>query len=106
MKDYRRYSKFEREGEILMVPFIPIQQRDSDFFETYIVGETRLDLLSYKYYNSPDYAWLILQANPQYGSLEYLIPDASEIRIPYPLNLALEGYDYGIREYEKLYGLE
>lgn len=106
MKNYRRYSKFTKEGKSLIVPFIPIMERSTDFFERYVAGETRLDLLSYKYYNSPDYAWLILQANPQYGSLEFLIPDDSEIRIPFPLDNALESYDAGIREYQKLYGLE
>ena len=106
MRIYRRYSKFTREGKSSIVPFISIPQRSSDFFETYVAGETRFDLLSFKYYNSPDYAWLILQANPQYGSLEFLIPDGSEIRIPYPLDNALESYDAGIREYDKLYGIE
>ena len=106
MKNYRRYTKFVREGKCLIVPFIPIPNRSTDFYEKYETGVTRLDLLSYKYYNSPDYAWLILQANPQYGSLEFLFPDGSDIRIPYPLDNVLEGYDAGIKEYEKLYGVE
>lgn len=106
MKNYRRYSKFTKEGKSLIVPFISIPNRDSDFFEKYESGITRLDLLSYKYYGNPDYAWLILQANPQYGSLEFLIPDGMDIRIPFPLDNALEGYDASIREYEKLYGIE
>lgn len=106
MKNYRRYSKFTKEGKSLIVPFISIPERGSDFYETYEAGTTRLDLLSYKYYNNPDYAWLILQANPQYGSLEFLIPDGSELRIPFPLDNALEAYDAGVREYDKLYGIE
>lgn len=106
MRNYRRYSKFTKEGKSLIVPFISIPYRNSDFFEKYEAGLTRLDLLSFKYYNNPDYAWLILQANPQYGSLEFLIPDGAEIRIPFPLDAALEGYDGAIREYDKLYGIE
>jgi hypothetical protein len=106
MKNYRRYSKFTKEGKSLIVPFISIPYRSGDFFEKYESGITRMDLLSYKYYNNPDYAWLIMQANPQYGSLEFLIPDGSEIRIPYPLDAVLEGYDAAIREYDRLYGLE
>ena len=106
MRNYRRYSKFVKEGKSLIVPFVSIPERSSDFYETYIAGATRMDLLSYKYYNNPDYAWLILQANPQYGSLEFLIPDGAEVRIPFPLDNALEGYDAAIREYDKLYGIE
>jgi hypothetical protein len=46
---------------------------------------------------------LILQANPQYGSLEFNIPDGSELRIPYPLNAAIDGYQKSIERYNKLY---
>lgn len=106
MKNYRRYSKFVKEGKSLIVPFISIPNRSTDYFEKYEAGMTRMDLLSYKYYNNPDYAWLIMQANPQYGSLEFLIPDGVDIRIPYPLDSALEGYDNAIREYDKLYSIE
>ena len=59
----------------------------------------RLDNLSYKYYSSPDYAWLILLANPQVGSLEYLIPDGERLRIPYPLDIALSRYDKEVNDY-------
>jgi hypothetical protein len=71
----------------------------------YEAGKTRLDLLSYQYYNDPNYAWLILQANPEYGSLEFLIDDNSKIRIPYPLETAIQGYEDEIERYDKLYGL-
>ena len=60
----------------------------------------RLDQLSYQYYNDADYAWLILQANPQYGSLEYHIPDNVELRIPYPLNDAILRYESSISLYK------
>jgi hypothetical protein len=106
MRNYRRYSKFTKEGKSLIVPFIPIPNRKTDYYEVYESGITRFDLLSYKYYKSSDYAWLILQANPQYGSLEFLIPNGSEIRIPYPLDIALEGYDTMIKEYDTIYGIE
>ena len=65
--------------------------------------ETRLDLISYDYYGSADYAWLILQANPQYGSMEFSIPDGVELRIPYPLNVSLDAYQKSIETYNKLY---
>lgn len=101
---YDRYAKFRNNGSVSMVPFIDIPVRDTDFYESFFLGKTRLDLLSYKYYNNPDYGWLILQANPQYGANEFDIPDKATIRIPYPLGTVIEGYKSDIDTYKQLYG--
>lgn len=100
-----RYAKFRRNGQILHVPFIEIPVRNTDYYTYYQAGKTRLDLLSYQYYNDPNYDWLILQANPQYGSLEFMIPNGSKLRIPYPLDVAISGYNDDIDTHETLYGL-
>jgi hypothetical protein len=42
-----------------------------------------------------------MQANPQYGSLEYNIPDNVEIRIPFPLDVTLTDYQKSIEKYYK-----
>lgn len=105
MSTFDRYSKFRRDGQILHVPFIKIPVRPTDYYTYYEVGKTRLDLLSYQYYNDPNYDWLIMQANPQYGSLEFKIPNGAELRIPYPLETALAQYNNDIDSYETLYGL-
>jgi hypothetical protein len=89
-------------GNIRMVPGITISKKNSDYFEIYNTSN-RLDLLSSKYYNNPNYEWLILLANPEYGSLEYNIPFNSEIRIPYPLNETLKEYEYKIHKYFEHY---
>ena len=101
---YDRYSNFRNGDSFKIVPFVDIIKNDTDKFEIYKRGETRLDLVSYQYYGSPNYAWLIMQANPEYGSLEYRIPDGSEIRIPFPLATALENYQKGIEKNKKYYG--
>ena len=44
-----------------------------------------------------------MQANPQYGSIEFEIPDKSVLRIPYPLNQSIQDYRASIEEYKKLY---
>ena len=44
-----------------------------------------------------------MQANPQYGSLEFNIPDKVELRIPYPLDISLKDYKKSIEEYNKYY---
>lgn len=98
---YDRYDKFRMNGEVTLPPFIPIPVRESDYYEIYEKGVTRLDILSYRYYKDPDYGWLILQANPQFGSLEFLIPDNEQIRIPYPLSEVLTKYAEDIENYKK-----
>lgn len=106
MNTYDRYSKFRENGTIKIVPFIKISPKESDIIVTYEHGVTRLDILSYKYYYNPNYGWLILQANPQYGSMEFLIPDKAELRIPYPLDLTLKQYNTDIDTYMKVNGLD
>ena len=98
---YDRYNKFRINGDTIFPPFIPIAVKETDYYEIYEKGKTRLDILSYQYYRYPDYAWLILQANPQYGSVEFLIPDKAQIRIPYPLNITLSQSEIDIENYKK-----
>ena len=68
---YDRYSKFRENGEVKLVPFVEVPKNSTDVYVTYELGKTRLDSVSYYYYSNPHYGWLILQANPQYGSLEF-----------------------------------
>lgn len=103
---YNRYKSFIVDGAYLKVPFIKIPESPSDSFVYYNSKTMRMDLLSYQYYNDPNFGWLILQANPQYGSLEYMIEDGAKLRIPYPLDTALQGYENEINKYDKLYGLK
>lgn len=103
MPSYDRYSQFRQDGSISIVPFGVIPPKDTDFFEVYAKGETRLDILSYQYYNDSNYGWLIMQANPQYGSIEFEIPDGAKLRIPYPLSQTIQDYRASIEEYKRLY---
>lgn len=103
MATYKRYSMFTQNGKSSIVPFGEIPKKNTDFKEIYTKGQTRLDLLSYKYYNDANYGWLIMQANPQYGSMEFSIPDGAELRIPYPLNETISDYEASITEYNTMY---
>ena len=105
MATYDRYNKFRENGTIHFVPFIPIAEKSTDVYDYYIQGKTRLDLLSYQYYNNPNYGWLIMQANPEYGSMEFKIPDGSRLRIPYPLESTIAQYNNDIETYKVLYGI-
>ena len=103
---YNRYKSFITDGAYKKIPFISIPESVSDFYIYYQAGKTRLDLLSYQYYNDPNYGWLILQANPHAGSLDFNIDDGTKLRIPFPLETALQLYESGIKNYIKLYGLK
>lgn len=103
---YDRYNRFRINGDTNFPPFIQIPVRESDYYEIYEKGKTRLDILSYQYYRNPDYGWLIMQANPQYGSVEFLIPDKSQLRIPYPLNMVLSQYENDIENYNRFNTIE
>ena len=100
---YNRYSRFLINGKYEMVPSVPIYGKSTDYMEIYKAGATRLDLLSSKYYGDPNYDWLIMMANPEYGSMEYDIPDGAILRIPFPLNLTIDAYNRAIDSYNKLY---
>jgi len=84
---YVRTSLYSRDYEI---PMLAIRERfvfntDLCVFHTWREGDS-LDKVSYHYYNTPDFRWAILDANPQHRSeLEFeigehiLIPDINEI---------------------------
>ena len=91
---YNRYTKFSVEGQVLeRVPFLKIPVSAGDVYVTFNKNKMRMDMLSYKHYGDPNYGWLILQANPEYGGFEFSIPDGVEIRIPYPLDSAISRYE-------------
>ena len=102
-----RYSYFTTNGaRTELVPFVAVPKQSTDIFIYYEKNRTRFDKLSYDYYGDPNYGWLILQANPDLGCYEYLIPNNTRLRIPYPLATTLTQYNSDIDVYDKLYGLE
>ena len=102
---YDRYSLFRTDSNIGIVPFVPIPKISTDVYVKYYRNKTRLDSLSYKYYNDSSYGWLIMQANPELGCYEFLIPNNTRIRVPYPLQTTLTQYASDIETYDKLYGI-
>lgn len=101
---FDRYSKFRTNGEMKPVPGISIPESSSDKYAIYKEGVSRLDKLSELYYNEPYSGWIILLANPQFGGLEFNIPDLTTLRIPYPLESARGRYMIEIQKYRDLYG--
>jgi hypothetical protein len=101
---FNRYSPFISNGSLEIVPFIEIRKNNTDKFIKYNKKNMRFDKLSYEYYNSPDYAWLIMQANPEYGSIENFIKDGVILRIPYPIDVVINNYINDIKSYKELNG--
>ena len=106
MANYSRYSKFSTNGRMKLVPFVEIPIKSTDRYEYYHHNFTRLDILSQTHYEDPNFGWLILQANPDVGGLEFNIQDGTLLRIPYPLDLSLSDYENSIKLYNELYGIE
>lgn len=104
MEYYDRYSSFRSGGYVAKpLPFLKIKERSTDIYLTFDKDKMRMDTLSYKYYGDPNYAWLILNANPTLPPYEYLIDDATVMRIPYPLDSAIERYEDSIKTYMALH---
>jgi hypothetical protein len=104
MSNFDRYSPFKANGKIGMVPFIQIKHKNSDKYVKFDKRSMRLDKLSYEYYNDSDFGWLIMQANPEYGSIENFIPDGVVLRIPFPLEETLNVYLNDIITYKEING--
>lgn len=98
-----RYSKFKGDSNYSPVPGIKIPEKSTDKYLTYKVGSTRFDVLSQKYYDTPYYGWLIMLANPEFGGLEFNIPNNTTIRIPFPLTESVNDYLSGVDTYITLY---
>ena len=101
---YNRYNDFILEGQQTVVPYVKLPAKSSDKKFIYKVGQSRLDKVSQQYYGTPFFGWLILQANPDIGGEEWLIPDGTILTIPYPLITSLQDYKSQLDNHFFYYG--
>ena len=99
---YNRYSRFYKDGTYSIVPNIKITKKSSDYLVEYNSSSNRLDMISNTYYGDPNYDWLIMMANPEYGSMEFDIPDGTILRVPYPLKETIDTYNKAVDVYNTL----
>jgi len=100
-----RYQYFvNNQGNFTIVPGIELPIKGTDKYVQYIKGKDRLDKISQQYYDSPTFGWLIMQANPLAGGIEFQIPDKFILRIPYPLTTTLQDYKSAVDLYNLYYG--
>jgi hypothetical protein len=88
-----RYASFVVNNNSVTVPFVKLPEKGTDTFVTYKIGKSRLDKISDDKYGTPYFGWLILVANPEYGGLEWNIPDNALLRVPYPLDASIRDYN-------------
>lgn len=101
---FNRYYNFLIEGRQTVVPYVKIAQKPSDITTFYKVGVTRLDKVSQEFYQTPFFGWLILSANPEFGGLEWNIPDNAVIRVPFPLVQSVQDYEAALKTHFYYYG--
>ena len=101
-----RYKKMIIDGKIVRLPLVKLEKNETDYFEVYHKNRSSLDNISYQYYDDPNYVWIILMANQDYGSLEYEIPDGAILRIPFPLETVLSEYNSKIDKMMETYGFK
>lgn len=101
---FDRYGIFKVDGEVKTVPFINLDEKATDI-TVQVKENTRFDKLSQKYYGNGKHGFLILQANPSYGGLEFDIPIGTVIRIPFPFMKTLQEYQEKIKRHIELYGI-
>ena len=85
MDYYNRYQNFLLNGQQTVVPNVKLPSKTTDKKYVYRQGMSRLDKISYEFYNTPYFGWLIQMANPNLGSMENNIPDGTVLIIPFPL---------------------
>ena len=104
-KYLNRYQYFvNNAGNFTIVPGIQIPIKSTDKYIQYVKGKDRMDKISQQYYESPTFGWLIMQANPLAGGIEFEIPDKFIIRVPYPLTTTLQDYKSAVDLYNLYYG--
>lgn len=104
MQYFDRYKQFRFNGGVLPVPGITIPESPTDITVIYKKGQTRLDKVSNSHYNNPLHGWLILLANPEFGGLEFNIPDMTLLRVPFPFEDAIQRYIKEVNNHKTLYG--
>lgn len=104
MKYFNRYDDFLINGKHHTVPFVSIPSKPTDKRYVYRQNVSRLDKISYEYYETPYFGWLILAANPKFGGLETNIEDGSLLFIPFPLITSLQDYKKALENHFFYYG--
>lgn len=103
MTYYNRYSEFINDNIIKPVPYISLPDKPTDKSKVFNRATDRLDNLSYEYYGSPHFDWLIRLKNANLGVDEFEWEDSSPIIIPFPLRDSIQSYITAIKNNDQKY---
>jgi hypothetical protein len=103
MNYYNRYSEFAGDNNIKTVPYISLPDSPTDKVKIFDRATDRLDNLSFEYYGSPHFDWLIRMKNAKLGADEFEWEDNSPIIIPYPLRDSVQAYASSIQLMDQRY---
>ena len=101
---YNRYNKVSMNGVVELLPIFKYIPQMSDREEVWVVNKSRMDLISSKYYDDANYDWIIMGANENIPHIEHEIPDGTVLRIPYPLEIALNQFNNQLTKFQNFYG--
>lgn len=101
---YNRYKNFQINGEQTVVPYVKLTPKATDRKYFYVSNVSRMDKISQEIYGSPYFGWLILQANPEYGGLEWNIPNGALLIVPFPLIASLQDFESKFKNHFFYYG--
>lgn len=100
MADIGNIYEIFRQGETWSsIPFVAVPNLDTDKQTTYIPGQSLLTKISNFYYGNPYMGKFILAANPEVGPDEFAIEEEVSLRIPFPLDIALQYYKNELQIY-------
>ncbi len=103
MDYYNRYSEFLGDVGNKSIPFIDIPTKPTDKTKTFDKAVDRLDTLSFSYYGTTYFDWLIRMKNANLGADEFEWQDGDVLLIPYPLRDSVQQYLNGIAAREQRY---
>ena len=86
LKDNENTVRYYRASKYPDIPY-----SNDDIYIESVYGD-RLDIISYDYYKSTDYYWVILVANNLPGD-SIFVPPGTQLRIPTDLDQILSDYD-------------
>lgn len=81
----------ENNNRIVSTSILPtVRKKESDIF-VLMVEKTRLDHLAHKFYNNPNYWWIIASVNNIKGTMYAKL--GTQIRIPRDINSVVSEYN-------------
>jgi len=101
---YNFNNDFANNGEMELIPHIGIRKLSTDKSIIWKKND-RLDKISNDFYSTPFFGKLILMANSDKVNNEFEFKAGDFVRIPFPINAAVNNYVEDLDEYNTIYAV-